>query len=95
MYSYSMREMAYHKDSYMAHRKDWKTGYEGRYRRTHSPTGSDRTGTTVLDRPDVASSRENRNHLIKNSPTKTVNQAFHSSVFAYEACFPLRNSSVS
>ncbi|XP_043192642.1 serine/arginine repetitive matrix protein 2-like isoform X2 [Amphibalanus amphitrite] len=28
----------YHKDSYMAHRRDWKFGYEGRYRRTMSPS---------------------------------------------------------
>uniref|UniRef100_A0A0P4VYM7 ASD2 domain-containing protein n=1 Tax=Scylla olivacea TaxID=85551 RepID=A0A0P4VYM7_SCYOL len=32
----------YHKDSYMAHRRDWKTGFEGRYRRTTSPSGSSR-----------------------------------------------------
>ncbi|XP_037087850.1 serine/arginine repetitive matrix protein 1-like [Pollicipes pollicipes] len=27
----------YHKDSYMAHRRDWRLGHEGRYRRTSSP----------------------------------------------------------
>ncbi|XP_047741420.1 uncharacterized protein LOC108666958 isoform X2 [Hyalella azteca] len=30
----------YHKDSYMAQKKDWSSGFEGRYRRTSSPSAS-------------------------------------------------------
>ena len=33
-------DRTYHKDSYMAHRRDWRQGlgHEGRYRRTQSPS---------------------------------------------------------
>ncbi|XP_045117875.1 serine-rich adhesin for platelets-like isoform X4 [Portunus trituberculatus] len=49
-------DRTYHKDSYMAHRRDWKTGFEGRYRRTISPSGSSRnllssTTTTTTTAP--------------------------------------------
>ncbi|KAG0710542.1 hypothetical protein GWK47_022600 [Chionoecetes opilio] len=43
----------------MAHRRDWKTGFEGRYRRTISPSGSSRnlhsSTTTTQDPPHPAS----------------------------------------
>ncbi|KAK3866783.1 hypothetical protein Pcinc_027696 [Petrolisthes cinctipes] len=57
----------YHKDSYMAHRRDWKTGFEGRYRRTVSPSSPNRN-------PLCTNTNERRNPVTSTttSPSTTT-----------------------
>ncbi|XP_066966120.1 protein Shroom-like isoform X4 [Macrobrachium rosenbergii] len=64
----------YHKDSYMAHRRDWKTGFEGRYRRTISPSAANRN--LLYNRDDNTNNNQsnasNNNNNINNSSSSAT-----------------------
>ncbi|XP_068248628.1 protein Shroom3-like isoform X2 [Palaemon carinicauda] len=68
-----LRNGTYHKDSYMAHRRDWKTGFEGRYRRTISPSAANRN---LCNRDDNTNNNQsnasNNNNNLNNSSTSTT-----------------------
>ena len=58
----------YHKDSYMAHRRDWKTGFEGRYRRTNSPARQDHVPTNHTNSNNNNSSSSSSNNASRTAP---------------------------
>ncbi|XP_071548417.1 uncharacterized protein [Panulirus ornatus] len=60
----------YHKDSYMAHRRDWKTGFEGRYRRTISPSASNRN--LLYTREDTTNNNTANSNSSSASTTTTI-----------------------
>ncbi|XP_064118240.1 PHD finger protein rhinoceros-like isoform X4 [Macrobrachium nipponense] len=69
-----MTPQTYHKDSYMAHRRDWKTGFEGRYRRTISPSAANRN--LLYNRDDNTNNNQsnasNNNNNINNSSSSAT-----------------------
>lgn len=61
----------YHKDSYMAHRRDWKTGFEGRYRRTISPSAANRN--LLYSRDDNTNNNHNNNKNNNDNTNNNIN----------------------
>lgn len=61
----------YHKDSYMAHRRDWKTGFEGRYRRTVSPSSPNRN-PLCTNTNNTTAERRNPVTTTTTSPSTTT-----------------------